>query len=100
MKKNNTLSAIDWLAVAENKEKYPNGSVVSEMMDDYAEYCLEKSHEKSPTQMDYEHVDLILTEAAAFGLRREVEDSAKKILKAAHINFVEAHHLAFEEWVK
>tara|TARA_Y100000310_G_C20661316_1_gene804971 strand:+ start:1507 stop:1803 length:297 start_codon:yes stop_codon:yes gene_type:complete len=98
MKKNNTLSAIDWLA--ENKEKYPNGSVVSEIMDDYAEYCLKKTHEISPTQQDYEHVDLILTEAAAYGLRQEVEESAKKILKAAHINFVEAHHLAFEEWIK
>tara|TARA_R110000824_G_scaffold36568_1_gene113535 strand:+ start:796 stop:990 length:195 start_codon:yes stop_codon:yes gene_type:complete len=34
------LSPIDWLE--QNKDKYPNGSIVSEMMQDYAEYYHEE----------------------------------------------------------
>ena len=35
------LSPIDWLE--QNKDKYPNGSIVSEMMQDYAEYYHEET---------------------------------------------------------
>ena len=36
---------------------------------------------EKPKQQDYEHVDLILREANAYGLRQEVEQSAQKYLK-------------------
>lgn len=54
-----------------------------------------------PTQLDYEHVELILREANAHGLHWEVDHFAKKIIASDHsIHIVEAYQLAYEEWVK
>tara|TARA_B100000123_G_C25392526_1_gene280740 strand:- start:19 stop:201 length:183 start_codon:yes stop_codon:yes gene_type:complete len=54
-----------------------------------------------PTQLDYEHVELILREANAHGLKWEVENHATKIIsKNPEIGLVEAYQLAFNEWVK
>ena len=54
-----------------------------------------------PTQLDYEHVELILKEANSHGLKWEVEEFAAKIIsKNPEINLVEAYQMAYEEWVK
>lgn len=54
-----------------------------------------------PTQLDYEHVELILKEANAYGLKWEVEKFAAKIIsKNPEVNLVEAYQMAYEEWVK
>jgi len=47
------------------------------------------------------HIDEILLEANACGLRREVDEHAKKVLKEnPTMNSVEAYQLAYQEWVK
>ena len=51
------------------------------------------------TQIDYEHVDLILQEADKYSLRLEVEDSAKKFIKQGY-EYLEAFQLAYNEWIK
>ena len=54
-----------------------------------------------PTQLDYEHVELILKEATAHGLKWEVENHAAKIIsKNPDVGLVEAYQLAFQEWGK
>ena len=56
---------------------------------------------KGPTQKEYEHVDLILKEASAYGLEWEVKQTAGKyIQKHPLIGFVEAYQLAYNDWVK
>ena len=47
------------------------------------------------------HIDEILLEAEAFGLSREVEAYAKKILKKnPKMDKVKAYQLAYQEWIK
>ena len=47
-------------------------------------------------QMD---IELILTEASAWGLRIEVEQSAKQFINEGH-KVVDAYQYAYEDWVK
>ena len=47
-------------------------------------------------QMD---IELILTEASAWGLRIEVEQSAQQFINEGH-NVVDAYQYAYEDWVK
>jgi len=57
--------------------------------------------EKSPTQTDYDHVNLILYSAEEYGLKWEVESTAQKYLKEnPEKNIVEAYQYGYEEWVK
>ena len=57
--------------------------------------------ENRPTQLDYEHVQLILKEASAHHLEWEVDNFAKKIIaNDPEINMVEAYQMAYSEWVK
>ena len=51
------------------------------------------------TQIDYEHVDLILHEASRYNLRFEVERSAKKFIEQGY-KYLEAFQLAYNEWIK
>jgi hypothetical protein len=48
-----------------------------------------------------EHIQIeeILSEANAHGLRIEVQETASKFIKEGY-GYVEAHSLAFNEWVK
>lgn len=57
--------------------------------------------EKSPTQTDYDHVNLILYSAEEYGLKWEVESTAQKYLKEnPEKNIVEDYQYGYEEWVK
>jgi predicted transcriptional regulator len=47
-------------------------------------------------QMD---IELILTEASAWGLQNEVEQSAKQFINEGH-KIVDAYQYAYEDWVK
>jgi predicted transcriptional regulator len=47
-------------------------------------------------QMD---IELILTEASAWGLQNEVEQSAKQFINEGH-KAVDAYQYAYEDWVK
>mgnify|MGYP000211928219 FL=1 len=47
-------------------------------------------------QMD---IELILTEASAWGLRIEVEQSAQQFINEGH-TVVDAYQYAYEDWVK
>ena len=54
-----------------------------------------------PRPKDYEHVELILREANAYGLQWEVDTLAKELIsKKPEINIVEAYLNAYGEWVK
>jgi len=55
---------------------------------------------KSPTPTDYDHVSLILEEADKYGLRFEVESTAKVYMERDNIPFVESYQHAFQDWVK
>lgn len=48
---------------------------------------------------DLQHIELILTEASAWGLRVEVEETAQKYIKEGH-NVVDAYQYAYDDWVK
>jgi hypothetical protein len=48
---------------------------------------------------DLQEIDLILLEAAAWGLRTEVEISAEKYIEEGH-PIVDSYHFAYEDWVK
>ena len=62
---------------------------------------MKKTKENRPTQLDYEHVELILKEANAHGLHWEVDHFAKKIISNdPSVKIVTAYQMAFEEWVK
>jgi len=57
--------------------------------------------EKSPTQTDYDHVNLILYSAEEYGLKWEVEHTAQNYLKEhPDKTIVEAYQYGYEEWVK
>jgi hypothetical protein len=47
-------------------------------------------------QMD---IELILEEANAWGLRTEVEQTAKSYIDEGH-SPVDAYHFAYEDWIK
>tara|TARA_R100001510_G_C7653258_1_gene211351 strand:+ start:2645 stop:2839 length:195 start_codon:yes stop_codon:yes gene_type:complete len=53
------------------------------------------------TNIEYEHVDLILNEASAYNLKLEVNDLAIKIINNnLGINIVEAYQMAYNEIIK
>ena len=53
------------------------------------------------TNIEYEHVDLILNEASAYNLKLEVNDLAVKIINNnLGINIVEAYQMAYNEIIK
>ena len=54
---------------------------------------------KQLTQQAYEHAELILLEASAYGLRSEVEEYAKKYISEGH-EYVESYHMAYNDWIK
>jgi hypothetical protein len=55
----------------------------------------------SPTQKDYDHVTLILKEAAKHGLEIEIKNTAEKTIKDnPNISIVSAYQHAFEDWIK
>jgi len=57
--------------------------------------------EGSPTQTDYDHVNLILYSAEEYGLKLEVEQSAQKYLKEnPKKSIVEAYQYGYGEWIK
>jgi len=51
------------------------------------------------SQEDQEQIDLILLEANAYNLKWEVIDFAEKEM-ANGVDPVEAHQIAFNEWIK
>ncbi len=67
----------------------------------YVEYYNKEyfDKKKQPTQQEYEHVELILTEASAHGLRAEVEEYAKKFINARY-DYVQSFQMAYNDWVK
>jgi hypothetical protein len=55
----------------------------------------------SPKQSDYEHAQLILKEASAYGLEAEVKQTATRYInKYPNLTYVEAYQYAYEDWVK
>lgn len=54
---------------------------------------------KRPSQIDYEHVTLILEQADLKGLKSEVEGSAKKYIERGYI-LVESYEMAYQDWIK
>tara|TARA_B100000963_G_C22561244_1_gene641464 strand:- start:706 stop:900 length:195 start_codon:yes stop_codon:yes gene_type:complete len=53
------------------------------------------------TNIEYEHVDLILNEASAYNLKLEVNDLAVKIINNnLGINIVDAYQMAYDEIIK
>tara|TARA_Y100000296_G_C5158582_1_gene250546 strand:- start:781 stop:957 length:177 start_codon:yes stop_codon:yes gene_type:complete len=56
---------------------------------------------EKPKQQDYEHVELILKEANAYGLKYEVEQTAQKYLNQnPKLDLVTAYQWGYEEWIK
>ena len=51
------------------------------------------------TQIDYEHVELILKEADGYGLRYEVKSTAEEFIKQG-IEYIEAFECAYQDWIK
>ena len=55
----------------------------------------------SPTQTDYDHVNLILQVAEEHGLKWEVDYTAQKYLKEnPKKSIVEAYQYGYGEWIK
>lgn len=48
---------------------------------------------------DLQEIEMILLEASAWGLRVEVEETAKQYIEEGH-NSVDAYQYAYAEWVK
>jgi hypothetical protein len=56
---------------------------------------------EKPKQKDYEHVELILKEANAYGLKQEVDQTAQKYLKQnPKLDMVTAYQWGYNEWIK
>ena len=51
------------------------------------------------TQKDYDHVSLLLKEAARYGLEVEVKTFAKKYINEGY-GFVVSFEMAYDEWIK
>ena len=50
---------------------------------------------------DAEQIELILVEANAYGLRKEVIDTATKFMKEdPNLSALDAHFMAYSEWIK
>jgi ATP-dependent protease HslVU (ClpYQ) ATPase subunit len=56
--------------------------------------------DNSPTPIDYDHVKLILDESEKYGVKHEVEQTAKVYMERDGMLFVDAYHHAFHDWVK
>jgi len=52
-----------------------------------------------PTQIDYEHVTLILKDASSHNLEWEVKNTAKKYIDEGY-GYVESYQMAYLEWIK
>jgi hypothetical protein len=48
---------------------------------------------------DLQDIELVLTEASAWGLREEVKETAQQYIKEGH-HPVDAYHFAYDEWIK
>jgi hypothetical protein len=48
---------------------------------------------------DLQHIELILTEASAWGLRHEVEEAAEKYVEEGH-HPTDAYQFAYDDWIK
>jgi hypothetical protein len=48
---------------------------------------------------DLQEIEMILLEASAWGLRVEVEETAKKYIDEGH-DKVESYHWAYGDWIK
>lgn len=48
---------------------------------------------------DLQDIELVLTEASAWGLRIEVEETAQQYIKEGQ-HPVDAYHFAYEDWIK
>ena len=59
----------------------------------------EDKEDRSPTPIDYDHVQLILKEAQKYNLESEVKKSAKKYIDEGY-GYLNAFQTSFEEWVK
>ncbi|MEY4334045.1 MAG: hypothetical protein RLZZ196_2788 [Bacteroidota bacterium] len=44
-------------------------------------------------------IELVLEEASAWGLRVEVEQTAKQYIDEGH-SIVDSYHFAYEDWIK
>ncbi len=53
----------------------------------------------TPTQIDYDHVTLILRDASKIGVEIEVKLLAEKYLNEGY-NYVEAHQMAYSKFLK
>ena len=52
-----------------------------------------------PSQIDYEHVTLILKDASSHNLEWEVKNSAKKYIDEGY-GYVESYEMAYSDWIK
>jgi hypothetical protein len=57
------------------------------------------SKKENLTIGDLQEIELILLEAAAWGLRTEVEIAADKYIEEGQ-GIVDSYHFAYEDWVK
>ena len=48
---------------------------------------------------DQMNIEMILEEASAWGLRIEVEQTAKQYIKEGH-PVIDSYHFAYEDWIK
>ena len=53
---------------------------------------------KQHTQQEYEHAELILLEASAYGLRAEVKESAKRYISEGY-EYVKSHQMSYNDWI-
>ena len=60
----------------------------------------EGKEDRLPTTIDYDHVKLILDEAEKYGLKYEVEQTAKVYLDRDKMSFIESYQCAFQDWIK
>ena len=55
--------------------------------------------ESTQVKRDLQEIEMILTEASAWGLRVEVEETAEKYINEGH-DVVESYHWAYGDWIK
>ena len=59
-----------------------------------------KKEQNKPTTIDFDHVGLILEEANKWGVKWEVEQTAKVYMVRDHLPMVESYQHALKDWVK
>jgi len=59
----------------------------------------EKTMENNLTLEEQMDIEMILEEASAYGLRYEVEQTAKEYIEEGH-PIVDSYHFAYEDWIK